>query len=350
MVEANNMCEKIKPFSFEKLEKLLFRNRGDGQNIVYHYKNVIKKLKENNQLGTASSYELSLKSFNAYILSKRQKKHSSENELTEINFLEITPEWLNGYEHYMVDKLGRSMTTVAMYLRTLRAVFNIAMNDKEIDKEIYPFGKNKYQIHNVKNVKKALSKNELSVLFKAQPKNREQSMAKDFWFFSYTCNGMNVKDITLLKFENIKGNTFEFYRAKTINTSKSDLRPVVVHISDFAHAVIKKYANNKENNEFVFPVISNDDTELDKFRKVKNFTRFINQNIKKLAEDNGITTDISTYWARHSFATNAIRQGATMEFVGEALNHHDMKTTQGYFAGFEEESKKEMAEKLMNFD
>ena len=39
-----------------------------------------------------------------------------------------------------------------------------------------------------------------------------------------------------------------------------------------------------------------------------------------------------------------------MEFVSEAFNHHDLKTTQNYFAGFEDEQKKEIADKLMDFD
>jgi len=75
----------------------------------------------------------------------------------------------------------------------------------------------------------------------------------------------------------------------------------------------------------------------------------INQHIKKLAETIELPSNISTYWARHSFATSAIRNGASMEFVSEALSHSDLKTTQSYFAGFEEESKKEIMKSLMEF-
>ena len=63
----------------------------------------------------------------------------------------------------------------------------------------------------------------------------------------------------------------------------------------------------------------------------------------------GLPEDISTYWARHSFATNAIRKGASMEFVGEALAHKNPKTTQNYFAGFDEEYKRKMMQKLIKF-
>jgi len=60
-------------------------------------------------------------------------------------------------------------------------------------------------------------------------------------------------------------------------------------------------------------------------------------------------TRVSTYWARHSFATNAIRNGASMEFVQESLGHGSLSTTQQYFAGFENEAKRDFFQKLMNF-
>ena len=97
------------------------------------------------------------------------------------------------------------------------------------------------------------------------------------------------------------------------------------------------------------PIIKQSDDEIKKHAKIKNFTRFINQNLKKLAEREGLPNGISTYWARHSFATNMVRSGASMEFVMEALSHNNLKTTKNYFAGFEDETKKELINKLMDF-
>jgi site-specific recombinase XerD len=74
----------------------------------------------------------------------------------------------------------------------------------------------------------------------------------------------------------------------------------------------------------------------------------VNQHILKFAKDNGIEEKLSTYWARHSFATNAIIAGASMEFVSEALQHSSINTTRGYFAGFENDKKKEISTKLMD--
>jgi site-specific recombinase XerD len=72
----------------------------------------------------------------------------------------------------------------------------------------------------------------------------------------------------------------------------------------------------------------------------------VNQHIKKLAVNNGLTKDISTYYARHSFATGLIREGRSMAFVQEALGQSSSKTTQNYMAGFLNEERKEAAETL----
>jgi integrase/recombinase XerD len=341
---ANKIASEIVPFSFEKFEKKLFRKPGEGENVFYQYEQTISRLKENKQLGTASNYHLSQLSIKNFL------NHSHKKDSNKLFFKEITPQWLEKYENYMLEVKNLSRTTVSMYLRCLRTLFNSAISENEIEPDIYPFGKRKYQIPSVKNVKKSLSREDLKKLFEANTKNPEQEKAKDFWFFSYSCNGMNIKDIALLKWENINDEKLTFYRAKTINTSKSDLRPVTVYLTEFAKSIIKKYSNLvNQPKGYIFPILDQGHSEELKRAKIQNFTRFINQNIKKLAISEGITSDISTYWARHSFATNAIRNGASMEFVSEALNHSNMKTTQGYFAGFEENSKRDLMETLMTF-
>lgn len=342
--KANETAATIKPFTFDKFEKKLYLESGQEDNVFYHYDISIKNLKKNGNISNGDIYELSQKSIKDFILNTKGK------EPKKLYFLEITPTWLNSYESYMIKDKERSRTTVSMYLRVLRSIFNIAIKDNEALKEVYPFGKGKYELPAVSKVKKALTQEDLKKLFACEPKTPEQEKAKDFWFFSFACNGANIKDIALLTNKEVNEDTVKFYRAKTINTSKKDLKEIVVYLNDFSLRIIKKYGNlNKEKSEYVFDIISSKQTEAVKHKNIKNFTKFINQNLKKLAESNGITKDISTYWARHSFATSAIRSGASMEFVMEALSHNNMKTTKGYFAGFEDKDKKEFMKNLMDF-
>jgi len=335
---ANDEAEKLDPFSFEILEKKLFRKSSDSKDVSYHFNQLIESNIANGKIGTSESYKYTLKSLMNFNKGKR------------LMFDAITPKWLRDYESFMKVN-GKSITSTAIYLRTLRSVFNTAIDAKDVSIEIYPFSKgkekNKYKIPKSKKVKKALSGAELKILFDAESKTLEQEKARDFWFFSYACNGMNLKDIILLKHSDIDGDSFSYYRAKTYDKTTEKVK-IKIHLNDYSKGFLLKYGS-QERSGFIFPIVNNSDSDKEKFYKVKNFTRFINQHLKILAKDNGLPLGISTYWARHSFATNSIRKGASMEFVSDALNHSDLSVTKNYFSGFEDETKKEFANDLMNF-
>lgn len=341
---AYKKSSKITPFSFEEFGKSLITVKGDQQNILMKYKEQIDRLKSLDQLGTAQLYELSLKSLLAF------NKEIFGKESNILYFKEITPIWLEKYEKDMIVSKNRSSTTVSMYLRCLKAIFNNAIADKDIEIDLFPFGRRKYQIPNYQKVKKSLDKSEIKALFDSKPNTPEQEKAKDFWFFSFFSNGMNVKDIALLKYENLQENKITFIRAKTKNTTKTNQKSISVYLNDFSKSILVKYSNPHESpKSLIFPIVSMNDSEIVKFKKIKNFTRFINQNLKILAQNNGITGEISTYWARHSFATSLIRSGKSMEIVTEAFGHNDQKTTQKYFAGFDDQTKKDISGQLLEF-
>jgi integrase len=338
------IAKNLIPFTFDAFEKKLLRLKGDNSNVIYHYNTIIDKLKANGQIGTADNYNLSINSIKAYI------KHKTGKEPEKVTFYEITSDFLNSYEKYMVKDLKRSRTTVSMYLRALRTVFNTAIRNKDIEQELYPFGKHKYQVPAVKRVKKAVPSDQLKTIFNAIPTNQDQEKAKAFWFFTYSCNGMNMKDIANLKYKDMKDDTISFFRAKTINTSKEALKPVTIYLNEFTKGVIEKYGNKKKNGEtYIFPIIDTKETLEKQHKQIKNFITFVNDHFKKFIESLGINDKITTIWARHSFTTNAIRNGASMEYISEALSHSNLSTTIGYFAGFEDDKKKEISEKLMQF-
>lgn len=332
---ANNVAEKLNAFSFEAFESKLLRKRKDDIDLNYHFNQLIQENIAKGRIGTADSFKYSLKSLNNF--------HNKNSPLT---FYDITVNWLDSYESYMLLQ-GKSVTSVGIYLRALRVVFNNVIHSNDIQESIYPFGKRKYQIPHSKKVKKALTSNKLKVLFESIPDNKEQEKAKDFWYFSYACNGMNLKDVALLKYSDINDGKFSYYRAKTFNKTLEKSK-IEIFINDFAQEVISKYGN-KDLNGYVFSIVDINDDEMTKHRKIKNFTRYVNQHIKKLAINNDVTPDISVYWARHSFATNSIRKGASMEFISSALNHSDMNVTKNYFSGFEDKTKQEFSDKLMDF-
>jgi len=338
---ATDAAEKISPFTFAKFEEIFLLDiKPTDKDVVFLYREAIAEYKKEKQIGTASNYECSLNSL---------LKFQGEEKLP---FISITKQWLKNYETYLVDEKKRSLTTVGIYLRPLRAIYHKAIDAKLISVDNYPFGRirdGKYTIPAPKRVKKALSKEQLSVLFNSIPITPEQQKAKDFWFFSYACNGMNFKDIAFLKYSNICDDTLSFSRAKTALTHR-DQPKVMAYLNNFTLSVIEKYGNERRNDEtYIFSIINHSSTPDEQHRQLHNFIRFVNQHFLKFAENVGVNEKVSTYWARHSFATVAVQNGASLEFASEALGHSNLSTTRGYFAGFEDKKKREISKKMMEF-
>ncbi|HQN92676.1 MAG TPA: site-specific integrase [Prolixibacteraceae bacterium] len=340
--DASEMANKIKPFDFAIFENKLFGFVGDENDVFCHYQRKIQELIKSQRVGTAESYRLSMQSLKTY------HAHKSNRKTNKLTFFDITASWLREYEVFMLET-GRSQTTVGIYLRALRAIFNSAIEEQIITKDIYPFGKKKFNIPATKKVKKALTKEQLSLLFNGKPLIKEQQTAKDFWFFSYICNGMNFKDIANLKYKNVVGENLMFIRSKTSRTS-NEQKNVTVFLMPFAKDVIEKYGNSLRIPEnYIFSFIDHNASIEEQYKQLKNFIRLVNQHFLNFAKSVGIDEKISCIWARHSFATNAIRNGASMEYISEALSHTNLRTTQNYFAGFTDDKKKEIAQKLMEF-
>lgn len=337
---ANNEAKEMTVFDFGKFETKLFRKSSDKKNVQYHFNLVIDRNLKNNKIGTAESYKYALKSFADF------SENVNNCKIEKLTFNSITVDWLKAYQSFMISK-GRSYTTIGIYTRTLKAIFNNAIAENDIYKELYPFGAKKYKLLKANKVKKALSSLQLKVLFNAEPSNENEAKSKDFWFFSYVCNGMNFKDIALLKYSDIKKDRFTYYRAKTFDET-AEKTAITIYLTDYTKSIISKYGRSNKDG-FVFHIVEDIDDSVIQYKKIKNFTRFVNDHIKRIAKTNDLPNDISTYWARHSFATNSLRKGASMEFISEALNHSDLNVTKHYFAGFEDKAKKEFANSLLDF-
>ena len=339
--KANSISDAMEYFDFDQFERKLFRKASDANRIAFHYEERIRELEADGKISTSELYALSLKSISKFL-------ESCNRSASTISFQEINPKWLNEYEQFML-KQGRSITTISIYLRALKTTFNRARESGDIPKELFPFGKNKYRIPNVRNNKRALTNDQLRVLLEAQPKTKDQEEAKDMWFFSFCCNGMNIKDILLIRNKDIHGDILEYTRAKTQGTTRASQRPIKVYLNDYAKGILTKYrTKNSSPESLVFSRLVGISDPKKRSVAIKNYTRFINQHIKAICRDHDLP-EISTYWARHSFSTTAIRKGASMEFVQESLGHKNIRTTMNYFAGFDDEVKKEFAGRIMEF-
>lgn len=331
--KAIEAVELLPVFTFGKFEDIYLENRDAADSISFGFDKYIKELKEEKRIGTAVSYEVA--------------KKSLESFKAGLKYADITKPLLTQYENWMLEK-NKSKTTVGIYLRSLRAIFNRA----NIDKSLYPFGegKGKYSIPTSKNIKKALTLQEIAQIFHYETKpGTTEAMAKDYWIFIYLCNGLNVKDLCLLKRKNIEGNVLQYERAKT-KRSKKDSEKIVVSLKPEAIAIIKNWGVPSINPEsFVFPHLQKGMTAEKERKVIQQLTKTINKYMKQIAKALEIKKGVTTYFARHSFATVLRNSGVSMEFISEALGHSDMKTTKSYLAGFEIEKIHETTNALTAF-
>jgi integrase len=299
--------------------------------FVWYIKNLIKEKRIGSALNYQNTY-YSLKKFNG-----------------NVRFLEISPSYLRQYEQWMRDK-GCSRSTVGINLRPLRAVYNVAIDEFGlIPRKNYPFGRRKYLIPTSKNIKKALTQDDIYKIYYYIPHSEEYHRARDFWMFFFFANGMNPKDFALLKYENIQGDFIVFERAKTQLTTRTDPKPITVYMNEDIKAYIEKWGNkDRSPNSYIFQILSPGMSPLDEHFTIKAFTKSINDHMATISRELNIPK-VTTIFTRHSFSTIMKRSGVSTEFIQEALGHTDKKTTENYLDGFENEAKIKYAENLVAF-
>ena len=335
-INAENCCNGITNFSFTKFETVFFPKTVSAVNVKSVFEKYIRELSENGRVGTANCYHSACVSLHKF--------------KPNLKFEHLTVEFLKSYEKWYIGK-GNSITTAGIHLRSLRVVVNIAIQDGLMDANDYAFGKRKYVIPTGRNIKKALTLEEIGKIYHhLLPENSVAQMCRDYWIFLYLCNGMNTKDFCLLQYKSMEGDFIVFQRAKTVHTRRSNPEPIRVALKDVAKRIIEKWGQKPVHAEkYIFPCLEMGMSPLEVQNKVQFWVHRINKQMKKIVAELGINKNVTTYFARHSFATILKNSGVSTEFISEALGHSSLSTTKTYFAGFEEEAIKRNTDVLLAF-
>ncbi|HEY5371240.1 MAG TPA: tyrosine-type recombinase/integrase, partial [Hanamia sp.] len=179
----------------------------------------------------------------------------------------------------------------------------------------------------------------------------EIARAKDMWLFAYFANGMNVKDIAFLKYENIKDGSLSFIREKTKHSTRDDIQKIQVFITDDLQRIINKWGKKPvKPKSFIFDILNPKDlSDLQIYRDINQAVKTINKYMKRIAQDLKLERAPTTNFARHSFSTVLKRAGVPIEMISEQLGHTSIKTTQIYLDSFESEQKREITKFLTAF-
>ena len=293
-----------------------------------------------------------LKSSKSYTTTANHLRQYLKKKDTCLLFSDLTLEFLNSFEKYLLNKKKPlSYSSVGVYMRNIRAIFNQAISMKVISSDLYPFGKGKFVPPATKKAKKSLSIDDIEKIYYYKSIVRPETWARDMWLFAYFANGMNVKDIAFLKYENIKGETINYIRSKTKNSTKENMIEIEVPINEDIHRIIKKWGNkSKKPQNFIFSILDpNDLSDLQIFRDINQAVKSINIYMKRIAVNLKLQRAPTTNFARHSFSTILKRSGVPIEMISEQLGHTSIKTTQIYLGTFDTDQKRMTTKYLTSF-
>lgn len=327
--QAKDLIKAMPVFSFGEFERKFIERKTQTNDVFGYYQNKIDTLIQEGRISTADAYTNSMKSIKKY------------KAVKSLDFQDITVKFLEGYEKYYI-KEKKSLNTISIYLRALRAICKEAIREGHFYSELYPFGEGKYEIPSQEGVKKALSAKDIKKIWQYKAiEGGPEHKAKDFFIFSFLANGINMEDIARLKYKNIKGDILSFVRTKTKTKRKKNVTTITVILTPEAKEIIKRWGNEKITEEtFLFPILKTGIDPLKEKALVKQFTKTTNKFIKRIAVACKIDKEVSTYTARHSFATILKAGNAPISYISEALGHTNQKTTQVYLDSFDDDFKR----------
>lgn len=261
--------------------------------------------------GTARTYDNALRSF---------MKFNGDETIT---FNDLTNDILQQYEAWMLHS-GLQRNSVSCYLRTLRTLYRQAVDDNEAEnRDIF----RKVRVSIGKTRKRAVAIEYIREIQKLDLYGRPSlAFARDLFMFSFYTRGMSFVDIANLKKSDLHGAFLTYKRRKTFQS-------LTIQWEKPMQAIVDRYAMHTENSPYFFPIVTGN-TPSD--RKIYEQTlQRVNRNLKQIGRMVGLDIPLSTYVARHSWASVARNIDVPLSIISEGLGHDSDKTTQIYLASLD---------------
>ena len=303
--------------------------------------------------GTAESYASAKKSF-----------LKSVGEISGFNISKHTIEkWIKVMESAKLSK-----TTIGIYLRACRVVWNECLNKGYIHKNEYPFGNNKKGLITIpqgsNRKKEYLTVSQMTELYSIfENKNYPSHWESDYsdkvhqslglFLAQYLCNGFNLSDAARLSYNDfyyISGKrSFQFVRHKTKDRNE-EASEVIIPIIEPLKFILNEIAGPEERGALVFPQISNGEIEEIQIRKqIAQENSNIKDRVRKLVIEIGWEILPSSSWCRHSFATNLTHAGVPINYISDSMGHsHGERITSRYIDIFPHDTQVKYNNKLLS--
>jgi integrase len=307
-----------KTLSLQQLVQAIEEPKQVSGELLPFLKEVSENLTQNGKIGRSSLYKRLYTSLKEFIGSK------------QLCFSDVDVSFLNQYETFLY-KQGLAENSISTYFKVLRALLNKAIQAKRMKKEHYPFDNFSLGKFSTLTQKRAMSKEDLKQIIDLPlAEGSKLQLARDYFLFSYYGRGMNFRDMAVLKWKQIVKDRVVYKRLKTGKLMQFQLIAPATEI-------LERYRNlSGAPEEFVFPI-------LDKAKhlsaqqisyRINNALKEINASLKELAQAANVPVHLTTYVARHTYATVLKQSGISTGVISEALGHKGEKITEVYLKSF----------------
>lgn len=232
----------------------------------------------------------------------------------------LSARWAERYERWLRAR-GVTTNTVTFHLRNLRAVYNRSVKKRFIPAS-FPNPFFHLTVRQTVTRKRALSRETIKRICTADLSalHPKYSLARDIFMFSFFTRGMSFVDMAYLKKSDVSDSTLTYRRRKTGQT-------LSVGWEQQMQAIVDRYATEKATS-YLLPLITREDgTERTQY---ESKMQQVNRHLKKIGQQLGLPIPLTTYCARHSWATIARDRNVPLAVISEALGHDNEQTTRIY--------------------
>lgn len=314
----SNLTEERTP-RIEAIKEIVERQTGAIKKtptvkLLAFFQQEIDRLKGTGRLGYASVFTCTLQNL---------KKFTSD---TDLDFQDIDVNFIRRFEDFLIQR-NIAVTTRSIDFRTFRTLWRNAIKEKVCPENHYPFKDFSFsKYNNPKTRKRAITSEQFQAIAKLKLEDDKLVNSRNYFLFSYYCRGLNFTDLASLKWTNIIDGFLNYVRAKTKEEFNFKIHPEALKI-------LEHYQNLEGNSDagFVFPILYKRHATLSsqRDRKIKILKR-VNQDLKIISKEAKIEKNVTTYVARHTYATTLHKNGISIEEIGKSLGHDDTKTTEIY--------------------
>lgn len=279
----------------------------------------IGRLQKEGRFSTAHVYRNALLSFSKFC--------GTQN----VSFRQVTRESLRRYGQHLSES-GLKPNTVSTYMRMLRSVYNRGVEAGNAPYVPRLF-RDVYTGVDIRQ-KRALPVPELHKLLYEDPKSDSLRRTQAIAALMFQFCGMSFADLAHMEKSALDQNILRYSRVKTKT-------PMSVEVLDTAKEMIDQLRNHQPSRpdypDYLFDILLGDKKRKDEraYREYQSALRRFNNHLKGLAKALRLTSLVTSYTLRHSWATTAKYRGVSIEMISESLGHKSIKTTQIYLKGFE---------------